>query len=82
MKFTYGFQNKVIKGKEYTYFWKYNGQGHKTEKYLGRAGTLKTQRKALTTKLKYLEGLQQELGETIRKTNEELAALPAEEVKT
>jgi hypothetical protein len=34
MKFTYGFTTKTIRGKEYTYFWKYTGTGHKTEVYV------------------------------------------------
>ena len=76
MKFTYGFANKTVKGKEYTYFWRYNGTGHKTEKYMGRVGRLKTQRRVLQTKLAYLEGLEQEISETIKRTRAELEQLP------
>lgn len=77
MKFTYGFTTKTVKGKQYLYFWKYGGTGRKTEQYIGPAHALKTQRKALHTKLLYLEGLEQELCEMIRQTRQELLGLPA-----
>jgi len=77
LKFTYGFTTKTVKGKQYVYFWRYTGSGRKTETYIGRAGKLKTQRRALQTKLAYLEGLEQELCEMIRQTRQELEGLPA-----
>jgi hypothetical protein len=77
LKFTYGFTAKTVKGNQYLYFWQYTGTGRKMEQYMGPAGTLKTQRKALTTKLKYLEALEQELSEMIKQTGQELEGLPA-----
>lgn len=65
----------------YSYFWTYNGTGHKTEIYLGRAGKLKTRKRALETKLKYLEGLQRTIEGMIEKTRVDLEQLPAEEAK-
>lgn len=78
-QFTFGFLDKTVKGHTYTYFWTYDGAGHKSEVYLGRAGKPKTQRRALETKLKHLEGLQQEIQEMIRQTMAELEQLPTEE---
>lgn len=80
MKFPYGFTEKTVKGKKYVYFWRYDS-GQKSELYIGRAGQVKTQRRALQTKLEYLQGLQQELSETIRKTEQELNGLPEEKAK-
>jgi hypothetical protein len=76
LKFTYGFVVKTVHGKQYSYFWKYTGTGRKTEEYMGATGKVKTQRRMLQTKLKYLEGLEQELSETIRQTRQELEELP------
>ena len=81
MKCTYGFQEKTIKGKEYTYFWKYTGTGHKTEVYLGPAGKLKTRRAVLLTKIEYLQGQQEEITATIKEAQEQLAELPPEKEK-
>jgi hypothetical protein len=72
MKFTYGFTTKTIQGKEYVYFWKYTGTGHKTEQYVGRAGKPATEKKALQIKLEYLMGLQEEIAERIRQTKKDL----------
>lgn len=72
MKFTYGFTIKTIQGKEYIYFWKYTGTGHKTEVYVGRAGKPKTETRKLKIKLQYLEGLQEEIAATIRQVKEQL----------
>jgi len=81
MKFTYGFTTKTIKGKEYIYFWKYTGTGHKTEVYVGPAAKPKTQRRALQVKLEYLQGLQEEITATIRQVQEQLAEFPPEKEK-
>lgn len=78
-QFTFGFLDKTVKGHTYTYFWTYDGSGHKSEVYLGRAGTLKTQRRALETKLKHLEGLHQEIQEMIKQTRAGLEELPTKE---
>lgn len=75
MKFTYGFTTKTIRGKEYVYFWKYTGTGRKTEIYIGPAGKAKTEKKALEVKLAYLQGLEQEIAETIRQVKAELEKL-------
>lgn len=75
MKFTYGFTTKTVKGKQYVYFWKYTGTGHKTEIYIGRAGKPATEKKALHVKLEYLQGLQEEISETIRQAKAELDRL-------
>jgi hypothetical protein len=75
--------NKTVKGHMYSYFWTYNGTGHKSETYLGRAGKPRTQKRALETKLKYLEGLQRTIEGMIEKTRVDLEQLPAaEEAKT
>lgn len=79
-QFTFGFLDKTVKGHEYSYFWTYDGSGHKTETYLGRAGRPKTQRRALETKLRHLEGLQQEIQEMVKQTRAELEQLPTGEV--
>jgi hypothetical protein len=81
-QFTFGFLDKTVKGHVYSYFWTYDGTGHKSEVYLGRAGKLKTQRRALETKLKYLELLQQELAEMVKQARTELDRLPTEEART
>lgn len=78
-QFTFGSLDKTVKGHKYTYFWTYDGSGHKSEVYLGRTGKPKTQRRALETKLKYLEGLQQEIQEMIKQTKADLEQLPAPE---
>ncbi|MGB8781042.1 MAG: hypothetical protein WCD81_10395 [Candidatus Bathyarchaeia archaeon] len=78
-QFTFGFLDKTVKGHTYKYFWTYDGSGHKSEVYLGRAGTLRTQRRALETKLKHLQGLEQEIQEMIRQTRTELEQLPRTE---
>lgn len=78
MKFTYGFLTKTVKGKEYVYFWKYTGTGHKTEVYVGPANTLETRRRTLQIKLEYLQGLQEEIAATIKETQKQLAELPPE----
>jgi hypothetical protein len=75
MKFTYGFTTKTVRGKQYMYFWKYTGTGRKTEIYIGRARKPATEKKALHVKLKYLQGLQEEIAETIRQTKAELDRL-------
>jgi hypothetical protein len=72
MKFTYGFTTKTIKGKEYVYFWRYDGTGHKTEQYIGRIDKDETQRRALQVELEYLLELQQELAVRISKLKAEL----------
>lgn len=77
MKFTYGFTTKTIKGKEYVYFWRYTGTGHKTEIYVGPLGKLKTEKRMLHTKLEYLQGLQEEINATIGQVQEQLADLPS-----
>jgi hypothetical protein len=79
-QFTFGLMDKTVKGHMYSYFWTYDGSGHKSEVYLGRAGTLKTQRRALETKLRHLEGLLQEIQEMIQQTRAELEQLPPGEV--
>ena len=73
MKFNYGFARKKIHGKEYVYFWKYTGTGHKTEQYIGRKGKAETERRALQVELEYLQGLQEELTARILKIKVELA---------
>jgi restriction endonuclease S subunit len=79
LKFVYGFTTKTVQDKQYVYFWKCTGTGRKTEQYMGREGRLRTQRRVLTTKLAYLEGLEQEIQEMIKQTQTELEDLPAEE---
>jgi len=79
-QFTFGFLDKTVKGHVYSYFWTYDGSGHKTEVYLGRQGKPKTQRRALETKLRHLEGLQQEIQEMIKQTRADLEQLPPGEV--
>ena len=82
-EFAFGFLNRTVKNHEYTYFWTYDGAGHKTETYLGRAGKPKTQKRALMVKLAYFQGLEQELAEMIRQTKAELEQLaPGEAPKT
>lgn len=81
-KFTFGLMDKTVKSHMYSYFWTYDGSGHKTEVYLGRAGKPKTQRRALETKLRHLKGLEQTIQEMIKQTQAELEQLPAEEAKT
>jgi hypothetical protein len=80
LKFVYGFTTKTIKQKEYIYFWQSTGTGHKTEQYMGRAGRLKTQRRVLTTKIAYLEGLEEEIRVSIEQAKAELEQLPSGEV--
>jgi hypothetical protein len=80
-KFTFGFMDKTVKGHMYSYFWTYDGSGHKSEVYLGRQGKPRTQRRALETKLRHLEGLQQTIEEMIKQAQAELEQLPAEEAK-
>jgi hypothetical protein len=75
VKFTYGFTTKTVKGKKYVYFWKYAGTGRKAEQYIGPAGKAETQRKTLQVKLDYLEGLREEIAETIRQAKAELDRL-------
>ena len=72
MKFVYGFARKKIHGKEYVYFWRYNGTGHKIEKYIGRKDKAETERRALQVELGYLESLQDELTARILKIKAEL----------
>jgi hypothetical protein len=79
-QFTFGLMDKTVKNHRYSYFWTYDGSGHKTEVYLGRAGKPKTQRRALETKLKHLEMLQQEIQEMIKQTRAELEQLAPGEV--
>jgi len=81
-QFTFGFLDKTVKNHVYSYFWTYDGRGHKSEVYLGRSGKPKTFKRALETKLKYLEGLQQQIEKMIKQTRTELDQLSAEEVKT
>lgn len=81
LKFNYGFTTKTVHGKEYSYFWKCEGTGRKTEVYLGRADALKTQKNALLTELTYLQGLDRELTQRILKINQKLEALPATDEK-
>jgi hypothetical protein len=81
-QFTFGFLDKTVKGHEYSYFWTYDGSGHKTEVYLGRAGKPKTQRRALETKLKYLEVLEQEIQTMVKQTRADLEQLPTQEATT
>jgi hypothetical protein len=78
-QFTFGFMDKTVKGQVYRYFWTYDGEGHKSEVYLGRADKARTHRREVETKLKYLEGLQQEIQEMIRQTKADLEQLPAAE---
>jgi hypothetical protein len=75
MKFTYGFRTKTIKSKEYVYFWKYTGTGHKTEAYMGPAGKPATEKRALQTEIEYLEGLQNELSLRLQALREKLERL-------
>ena len=81
-QFTFGLMDKTVKGHMYSYFWTYNGTGRKTEIYLGRAEKLKTRKRALETKMKHLERLQQTIQEMIKQTRVDLEQLPAEEAKT
>jgi hypothetical protein len=81
-QFTFGFLDKTVKNHAYSYFWTYDGSGHKKEKYLGRAGKPQTQKKALQTKLMYLEGIQQQIEGMIKQTRTDLNQLPTEEAKT
>lgn len=74
-QFTFGFMDKTVKGHVYTYFWTYDGSGHKAEVYLGRQGKPETQKRALETKLKHLEGLKQEIQEMIDEAHAELGQL-------
>ena len=78
-EFAFGFLNRTVKNNEYTYFWTYDGAGHKSETYLGKAGTLKTQKRALETKLRYFEMLQQEIQQMIKQTRAELEQMPSGE---
>ncbi len=78
MKFTYGFVNKTVKNRMYTYFWKYNGTGHKIETYIGPADKPKTERLALQIKLEYLQSLQTEITATIQETQQKFAQLSQE----
>jgi hypothetical protein len=80
-QFTFGLMDKTVKGHMYSYFWTYDGSGHKTEIYLGRAGKPKTRKRALETKMKHLERLQQTIQEMLRQTRAELEQLPAEEAR-
>jgi hypothetical protein len=80
-QFTFGFVDKTIKGHRYTYFWVYDGTGRKQEVYCGRSGQPRTQRKALETKIKHLEGLQEKIQLMINEARSDLERLPAEEVK-
>lgn len=81
MKFTFGFRVKSVKGKEYVYFWKYTGTGHKNERYIGPADKPATEKKRLQMELQYLTGLQEELTVRIGKLNAELKEFPHEEAK-
>ncbi|MCK4474225.1 hypothetical protein KAU30_00175 [Candidatus Bathyarchaeota archaeon] len=81
MRFTYGFARKKIHGKEYLYFWKYTGTGHKTEQYIGRVGKAETERRRLQVELQYLESLQDELTARILKIKAELTEEPSKENK-
>ena len=76
MQYTYGFTQKTIHNKQYTYFWKYNGTGQKTETYLGPAGKTATQRAALQTKIQHLENLQEEITALIQQAKDELVEMP------
>jgi len=78
-QFTFGFMDKTVKGHRYSYFWTYDGSGHKSEVYLGKQGTLRTQKRSLETKLGHLEGLEQTIQEMIKQTRAELEQLPTEE---
>lgn len=80
-QFTFGFLDKTVKNHAYSYFWTYDGSGHKSETYLGRSGKPKTQKRALETKLKYLQGLQQQIEGMIKQTRTDLEQLPTEEAK-
>jgi len=73
LKFTYGFARKKIHGKEYVYFWRYNGTGHKIEKYIGRKDKAETERRRLQVELEYLQGLQEELTARILEIKVDLA---------
>jgi hypothetical protein len=81
LKFTYGFATKTVKARKYVYFWKYTGTGHKTEQYIGPAGKARTNRRMLQVKLEYLQGLQEEITETIRQVQEQLAEFPSDKMK-
>jgi hypothetical protein len=80
MKFTYGFAAKTVRGKEYVYFWKYTGTGHKAEQYIGPAGKPKTEKRRLEVELEYLTGLQEELNARIGELGAKLQEMePTEE---
>lgn len=66
----------------YSYFWTYDGSGHKSEVYLGRAGKFKTQKRALEIKLRHLEEIQQTIQEMIKQTRTDLEQLLEEAKKT
>jgi hypothetical protein len=79
MKFTYGFTVKTVQGKDYVYFWRYDGTGHKTEQYTGRAGKPKTKKRQLEVEYAYLKSLREELDAKISQLEEQLRELAVEQ---
>jgi hypothetical protein len=75
MKFTYGFTVKTVQGKEYVYFWRYDGTGRKLEQYIGRAGKPKTEKRRLEVEYAYLKSLREELDAKISQLEEQLQEL-------
>jgi len=81
-QFAFGFLDKSVKGHFYRYFWAYNGSGHKSEVYLGRSGSARTEKRGLEAKLHYLQALGEEVEKLISETIREIEGLPTEAPKT
>lgn len=71
----FGFADKSIKRHLYRYFWFYNGQGHKTEVYLGRADAADITKRCANAKLEYLLNVQKDLETVVLAARQELANL-------
>lgn len=80
-EFAFGILDKEVKNHSYSYFWRYDGAGNRTETYLGRAGKPRTQKRGLEVKLQYLQALGQEIQKLIAETILDLEQLPTEAPK-
>lgn len=76
-RFSCGFAKKKVKGRIYVYFWHYDGSGNKREEYIGRDGSLETQRKMLLTEITFIQSLRVEVDKRIQELKARLEALPA-----
>lgn len=77
--FAFGYTEKSVKGHFYRYFWSYNGAGNKSEIYLGKAGSARTEKRGLEAKLQYLQALGQEIQKLISDCQTEIESLPSAE---